>query len=321
MRLAIVSDIHYAAPAERARGDYLLHGVEGAFNRFFTWQYRHWIWQRDPFAHNYLLHQFIEETAGADLVVANGDFSCNSAGIGVSDGPAFESATECLGHLRRAFGNRFCGVVGDHELGKLMMSSGRGGLRWASFGQTREGLGLEPFWRRDIGRYVLLGITSTLVALPIYEPESLPEERHHWNAARAGHLAKICTAFEGLHPDQRVLLFCHDPSALPFLDREPAVHARLDQVERTILGHLHTPLIFGLSRCLSGMPELHSFGHTARRLSRALREARHWKTFRPLLCPSTSGSQLLKDGGYYEVEIDPDGNVPAKFRFRALAWR
>jgi 3',5'-cyclic AMP phosphodiesterase CpdA len=320
MRLAIISDVHYAGPGERERVDYPYWGVESALRRFLTRQYRNHIWQRDPFAHNYLLHRFIEGAAGADLVVANGDFSCDSAGIGVSDEASFESAAECLGHLRGAFGGKFRGVVGDHELGKLMMSSGRGGLRLASHARTTSGLELEPFWRMEAGNYVLLGITSTLVALPIYEREWLPEERVRWQELRAEHLHEINRAFDGLRPEQRVLLFCHDPSALPFLWREPGVRSRLAQLERTILGHLHTQLVYALSRCLSGMPEIHFAGHTALRLSRALREARHWRAFKPLLCPSPCGCELLKDGGYFVADLDEEATRPARFQFHRLSW-
>lgn len=318
--MAIVSDVHFAGPAERERVDYPLWGVEGAWHRAATRLYRNFIWQRDPFAHNYLLHRFIEGAAGADVVVANGDFSCDSAGIGMADAPSFESAAECLGHLRAAFGGRFRGVVGDHELGKFMMSSGRGGLRLASFERTTNGLGLEPLWRLEVGRYVLLGVTSTLIAWPIFERESLPEERAEWRSLREAHLREVRGVFESLRPEQRVVLFCHDPSALPFLWREEAVRARLGQVERTVLGHLHTPLVFGLSGWLSGMPEIGFAGHTALRLTRALREARHWRVFRPLLCPSPCGCELLKDGGYFVAELDEEARRPARFEFRPLAW-
>ena len=320
MRLAIVSDIHYAGAGERERVDYPYVGIQGPVRRFLTWQYRHWIWQRDPFVHNHLLDRFIEATANVDLAVANGDYSCDSAGIGVADGPSCDSARECLGKLRAAFGARFRAVIGDHELGKMMMSSGRGGLRLESFERSREELHLDPFWRVDVGRYVLMGVTSTLLALPIYETEALPHERSRWRELRERHVVEIHAAFGSLAPEERVLLFCHDPSALPFLWREEVVRAKLAQVERTIIGHLHTPLVLRLGLGLSGMPEIRFMGHTPRRLSRALREARLWKPFKPLLCPSTPGSQLLKDGGFYLVELDEEARRPAQFEFRALPW-
>jgi len=320
LRLAIVSDIHYAGEGEKARYDYPYVAIRSPLRRFLTWQFRHWIWQRDPFAHNHLLDQFITQTSDADLVVANGDYSCDSAGIGVSDDPAFQSASECLDKLRRAFGSKLRTVIGDHEIGKMMMSAQKGGLRLASFEGAQSELKLEPIWREEIGCYVLIGITSTLVALPVYEAEALPEERAGWKALREEHMAKIREMFDDLRSDQRVLLFCHDPSALPFLWREEAVRSKLGQVERTILGHLHSKLVFGLSRWLRGMPTIGFLGHTPRRLSSALREARHWAPFKPLLCPSTAGSQMLKDGGYYTAELDLIGATSARFEFHPLKW-
>ena len=144
IRVAIISDIHFAGPRERERHDYPYLGIENPLRRFFYRQFRHWIWQRDPFAHNHLLDRFIERCADADVVVANGDYSCDSAGVGLSDSASFESAELCLGRLRKAFGERFHAVMGDHEIGKLMMSSGRGGLRLESLARASEGLGIRP---------------------------------------------------------------------------------------------------------------------------------------------------------------------------------
>lgn len=318
--LAIVSDIHYAGPGEQQRRDFPYTGIANPFRRFLTWQFRHWIWHRDPFAHNHLLDQFIEHAANADVVVANGDYSCDSIGIGLSDPPSRESAGLCLGKLRATFGGRFHAVMGDHEIGKMMMSAERGGLRLASLRSAAEGLEIQPFWRLRMGRMVLLGITSTLAAMPIYEAEALPEERRQWQELHTEHLRVIEEAFAELHPKERVVLFCHDPSALPFLGLRARIRAKLPQLERTVIGHLHTPLVFGLSRYLSGMPEIHFLGHTPRRLSRALRMSRQWAPFKPLLCPSPSGSQLLKDGGFLRARIDETGETPVEFRFHSLKW-
>jgi hypothetical protein len=117
------------------------------------------------------------------------------------------------------------------------------------------------------------------------------------------------------------LLFCHDPTALPFLWREPPVHARLDQVEQTIIGHLHSNLVLWKSRLLAGMPAIHFLGHTAKRLSTALHEGRYWKDFRVRLCPSLAGIELLKDGGFYTARLDPNAVQPIKFTFHRLARR
>jgi hypothetical protein len=53
-------------------------------------------------------------------------------------------------------------------------------------------------------------------------------------------------------------------------------------------------------------------------LSSALREARYWKPFNVLLCPSLSGIELLKDGGFYTVELDLESRQPAAFQFHRL---
>lgn len=318
-RVAIISDIHFAGPAERERHDYPYLGIENPLRRFLYRQFRHWIWQRDPFGHNYLLDRFIERVGGAEVVIANGDYSCDSAGVGLSDAASYQSAELCLDRLREAFGQRFQAVMGDHELGKLMMSSGRGGLRLESIERATAGLTIQPFWRRTIGRTVLMGVTSTLVAMPIFEAESIEGERSGWWRRHREHLDEIESAFDELAPEQNVILFCHDPSALPFLWDRPAVRAHAAQIERTVIGHLHSKLVFDLSRLFHGMPELESFGHTPRRLSRALRNARHWAPFRPILCPSPAGSELLKDGGYLELTIDESGGSAAAFSLHQLA--
>ena len=48
------------------------------------------------------------------------------------------------------------------------------------------------------------------------------------------------------------------------------------------------------SRLLAGMPALGFLGHTAGRLTTALREARLWRPFHVRLCPALAGVELLK---------------------------
>ncbi len=60
------------------------------------------------------------------------------------------------------------------------------------------------------------------------------------------------------------------------------------------------------------------FGHSIRRISVAVNEARHWKPFRVRLCPSLAGIELLNDGGYYTVELDDEPNSGARFVFHPL---
>ena len=318
-QIAVLSDIHYAGAAERARVGFQLEGVGPAWQRWAVQTYRHYVWLRDPFAHNGLLDRFLVEAAHADHVVANGDYSCDSAFIGVSDQAAFLSAHECLEKLRQSFVGRFEASFGDHEIGKQMMGGERGGLRLASFHRARTELGLRPLWKLTVGDYLLIGITSTLVAWPVYEAESLVSEQPEWKTLRAAHLEDICQTFAAVQPRQRVLLFCHDPTALPFLWKEPAIRAKLDQVERTIIGHLHSELILWQSRILAGMPVVRFLGHTTRRLSTALNEARHWRPFKVLLCPALAGIELSRGGGYYTLEIDMEGRRPARFQRHRLA--
>src|SRR5262249_6898910 len=158
-------------------------------------------------------------------------YSCDSAYVGVMDEPAFQSAAECLQKLRAAFGGRLLTLIGDHELGKMMLGQKEGGLRLASYIRATSELALEPFWQMRVGNYVLIGVTSTLLALELYESEALPEEFVEWRRLREQHVDAVCHAFDTIHDGQRILLFCHDPSALPFLWREGSVRARLRQIE------------------------------------------------------------------------------------------
>jgi hypothetical protein len=275
--------------------------------------YRRFIWLNEPLQKNYLLDRFCDRVGQPDYLVANGDYSCDSKFIGVSDDAACQSARECLARLRNKFPQRLLANFGDHELGKVSFFGGQGGMRLASWHQAQQLLGLFPFWQFTIGRYVLIGIASSLVALPVFEPDTLPEERPEWRRLRSAHLEDIRDALGRLGAGQRVLLFCHDPTALPFLWDEPVVQQNLSHVEQTIIGHLHSGLVLWKSRWLAGMPRITFLGHTAKRLSTALRSARHWKPFRVRLCPSLAGVELLKDGGFLTAELDPEAQVPAQF--------
>jgi hypothetical protein len=319
VRLGLVSDIHYASAAEQARGmDYEYRGISNPLLRVALRAYRRYIWLNEPMRQNHLLDRFIEQAGECDWVIANGDYTCDSAFLGVSDPAACQSVRECLGKLRQKHGARLRAVFGDHELGKVSFFGGRGGMRLASWRCAKEELALEPFWKLEIGNYVLLGVVSSLVALPVFEADALPGEMPEWWRLREAHLDQIRRAFAALEPRQRVLLFCHDPTALPFLGRDEVIAARLSQVEQTVIGHLHSGLVFWKSRLLAGMPRINFLGHTARRLSTALRAGREWRPFRVRLCPSLAGIELLKDGGFYTVKLDPEATRPAEFQFRPL---
>ncbi len=317
--LAILSDIHYASAAEQARGDdYEYRNLGNPLLRTVFRAYRHVIWMRHPLRQNTQLDRFLAEVGNVDCAVANGDYSCNTGAVGVSNDAARQSAAECFGKLRGKFGDRLRLNFGDHELGKLSVFGARGGMRLESWRRATNELGLQPFWRLELGNYVLLGVVSSLVALPVFVPDMLAEERVAWEELREQHLAEIRAAFVALQPRQRVLLFCHDPTALPFLGRDETVRARLPQIEHTIIGHLHSNLYLWKSKMLAGMPVIKFLGHSARRMSGALNEARHWRPFHVRLCPSLAGIELLKDGGYFTVELDADAQRPARFTFHHL---
>jgi hypothetical protein len=318
-RIAILSDVHYACHQEQARGDdYEYRDLPNPLLRMAIKNYRWFIWMREPLHQSVLLDKFLELVGPADFVVANGDFTCDTGFIGVSDEPAYQSARECLDKLRKRFAPNFQATMGDHEVGKVSFFGGRGGMRLASWGRARGELGLDPFWRVDLGRYVLLGVASSLVALPGLEPDALASELPEWRRLREEHMADIRRGFEALEPGQKVLFFCHDPTALPFLYREDAVRKRIPQIEQTIIGHLHSNLVFWKSRLFSGIPPINCLGHTAQRLTKALSQSRLWRPFKVRLCPALAGVELLKDGGFYTAELDSEARVPARFQFHRV---
>jgi hypothetical protein len=318
MQLLICSDIHYASEAEKKRVHYELNIIPNPLQRLLVRFYRHYFWLRDPFAHNALLDRVLKTPIEPDLAVANGDYSCDSAFIGVTDLAARQSASECLGKLRSRFGERFRAVYGDHELGKTSLCGGRGGLRFDSLLVAKSELGLQPIWTERVGKYVLVGITSSLVAMPVYERETLEEERADWREAAREHASAIDGFFRQVCADEKVLLFCHDPTALPFLWNLEGVRSRAAQIERTIIGHLHSELILKQTRLLSWLPKITNCGTTAARISSALSKARDWRHFNVLLCPSLSGLELTKTGGFYIAEIDPDAKRPAVFKLQVV---
>jgi hypothetical protein len=319
LAFALCSDIHYASAAEQRRGeDYEFRSIPNPALRLAFRVYRHVFWMRHPHGNNALLDEFLRRAEGFQRAIAVGDYAADTASLGLSDAATCESAQLCLARLRARFGAHFHAVLGDHELGKLSFFGTHGGLRLASWRRAHDDLGLHGFWRLDCGCYVLLGVTSTLLALPAFEPDMLPEERHAWHRLREEHLCRIREVFDRLEEGQRVVLFCHDPTGLPLLAREEAVRRRLPQVELTVIGHLHSNLILWKSRLLSGMPRLSALGTSVARMSGALHEARQWRPFHVRLCPALAGLQLQRGGGWCSLELDPSGVTPLMFRTHPL---
>lgn len=320
LKLLVVSDIHYAGPAEQQRAGYEERIATNPLQAAFIRLYRNNIWLKNPLGHNHFLDWFFELCGEPDLAVANGDFSCDSGFIGLADDAALASAEICLGKLRNRFAQRLHLTYGDHELGKKSLVGGVGGLRLESFHRCRDRLEMKPFWRLERGAYVLLGVTSTLLALEPMLPEGLTHEHDHWHALRKQHVAEIETAFRDLKKGQRIILFCHDPTALPFLAQLPAVRSRWGRIEQTVLGHLHSHFIINTAQRLAGIPPVNFAGVTVRRITNALRRARLWEPFKPILCPSPTGIEAFKDGGFLTVDLHPDNPQPLHWRFHKIPW-
>ena len=319
--LGILSDIHYAGAAEQARGhDYELRDIPNPAVRKLAHLYRHYLWLREPLRKNHLLDQFLERGADFDYVIANGDYSCNTAFVGLSDDAACQSVLRMPGQDSASDSAPTCALnYGDHELGKIPMFGGKAAAcAWPVGAARRRRWDCSPSGGSKSAVTSCIGFVSSLVALPVFEADMLPAERPEWERLRAEHLAEIRRAFDALQPGQRVLLFCHDPTALPFLWREESVRAKLPQIEQTTIGHLHSNLVLWKSRLLAGMPPIRFLGHTVKRLSTALSEARYWRPFHVRLCPALAGIELLKDGGYCTLELDPEARQPARFRFHPI---
>src|SRR5258705_10190346 len=105
--VVVLSDIHYAGAAERARGnDFETEAIANPLLRFLVRLYRHFIWMRRPLDQGAQLDRFLNDIGPADYVVVNGDYSCDSGFVGVSDDAALQSAQECIGKLRAKFNDR-----------------------------------------------------------------------------------------------------------------------------------------------------------------------------------------------------------------------
>ncbi len=317
-RILVVTDIHYASNAEKERGDYESRTVSNPLLRLLLKQYRRWFWRRDNFGWNHFLNQFIEKAGEADWIIGNGDYCCDSGFIGVADDPSFLSAQICIQRLRESFGDKFIGIIGDHDLGKKSMFGGFGGMRLASWDRCIHELGLRSFFRLDLGLYILIGMNSTLIGLPEFIPDCPQEEIEKWNQLRIEHLAQIRASLETIRHDQRILLFLHDPSAIPHLAELPWIQGKMDQLDGTIIGHLHSPFILKTSRMLAGMPRIHGLGHTALKMSTALQKAKSWKPFKVQLVPAPGGIEISKKGGFGEIILDSNGEPGMRFLIRPL---
>ncbi|HMD53819.1 MAG TPA: hypothetical protein VKJ65_04635, partial [Phycisphaerae bacterium] len=69
---------------------------------------------------------------------------------------------------------------------------------------------------------------------------------------------------------------------------------------------------------LSGIPPVRFLGQSVCKITSALHQAHEWRPFKVRLCPALAGIELLNDGGYYTVALDPSARQPAVFTFHPL---
>ena len=132
-RILIASDIHYASVDEKAEGENELSIIRNPFLKLCAKVFRHYFWMRHPHSHNDKLLKFLAIAPDADLFIACGDYTCGAGNIGVQYPSAYASASECLNLMRQRFGNKTLAICGDHEIGKMSLFGGKGGLRLASW--------------------------------------------------------------------------------------------------------------------------------------------------------------------------------------------
>jgi hypothetical protein len=317
MRAAVISDIHVLGPGEIWRAHRITRDV-GVHHAFLARQWhralmrarrRLWNWHPEK---RYACFVRALDTIGRftpDWVVANGDFGGDASGVGISADEAFESVRRVVNLLRCTFPGRCRFVYGDHEIGKHSTELGRGGIRLESVRRGEEELEMPLFWHERDAPFHLIGVSSTLLTLRLFLPEARPEEIPEWEELRRRHVGQIREAFASLPAEARVLLFVHDPSALGTLEELPEVRARLSQIERTIVGHLHAPALMPLARLLARLPAPNPRYPVARIIAHGTRSALRWPAFRPVVCPSTFGAGGHVPGGVLFIETNADGRL------------
>lgn len=262
MRLAVISDLHVMGPGEHAQSlesvSFLGHGLprwRGQLRRGLN-GFRNQFWHSDADSRQACFHRALEKLAEyqPDWVVVNGDYGGDHRGVGLSDDHTFESVSLVLDIVRAEFPGRVLLVFGDHDIGKYSTIHRHGGIRLKSLARGEEDLGISSFWDRRLEGVRLVGVNSSLLSLHLFLPEALPEEIGEWERRRRRHLKQIRETFGGLPAGERVILFCHDPSALAELDKLPEVRRRLAQVEMTVVGHLHAPGLLRVHRMMRHLP-------------------------------------------------------------------
>jgi hypothetical protein len=214
--------------------------------------------------------------------------------------------------MRELFPDRTRFIFGDHELGKYDTNTRKGGIRIESLYRGEQQLGIRSFWNEEMDGFRLIGINSSLFTLDLFLPEALEEEIPAWREHRERHMNEVIQAFEKLEPTARVLLFCHDPSALSVVAELPEVKARIGRIERTVLGHLHAPALLKLAQLLPHVPRWNPKYPVARIVAKGLRGVKSWAAFNPIVCPSTFGAGHHLTGGILFLEASGNGPLITK---------
>jgi len=319
VQIAVISDIHLVGPSElalaertygrlRRNPDILMRAVRSGLYRVRRrfWN-GHLKWRHTAFLR--ALDEIAEKKP--EWVIANGDYGGDLGGVGLSHKATFDSASIVIEMIRQRFPNRSRFVFGDHDLGKYSTVLRKGGIRLNSLEIGERQLHIPSFWHETAEEVHLLGINSSLFTLDLFLPEAIAEEIPEWQRRRAEHLEQVESAFDELARDARVILFCHDPSALTALSQLAVVRERLSQIELTVIGHLHSPTLLRLSRYAARLSNLKPHYPVARIVANGLSGAREWNMFRPVVCPSTFGTGHHVAGGILLIQRDERGKIEA----------
>lgn len=312
MRLAVISDIHVLGPGEHER-DREVEASLGAGRGWMRTGWRHFLhrarrrfWNWHPESRRTCFLKALEEMHAydPDWVIANGDYGGDALGVGLSDEATYESAAGVITLIREIFPDQCHFIFGDHDIGKYSTGLRQGGIRLESLDLGEQKLGIRSFWQEQVEDIKIIGVNSSLITLDHFLPEALKDEIPEWQRRKAEHEELLTAAFAGLRKEDRVILFCHDPSALGVLIENPAIEKCLSQIEMTVLGHLHEPRLLTLVQRLPVVPSWKPKYPVARIISEGIKSARTWARFNPIICPSPFGTGHHLAGGVLFIEED-----------------
>ncbi len=310
MRIAVISDIHVLGPGEhekeRAVREDMALGLgrsRAAWRRFLhSMRMRFWNWVPESRYACFLKALQEIQDYHPDWVVANGDYGGDARGVGLSDESTYESAAGVITLMREIFSDRCRFNFGDHDIGKYNTALREGGIRLASLDLGEQKLGIRSFWHEQVDHLHLIGVNSSLITLDYFLPEALSEEIPEWKNRRRAHEEELIAAFSSLTGSDRVILFCHDPSALGILIQNPVIRENHARIELTVLGHLHEPRLLNLVQRLPKLPNWKPRYPVARIITEGIRSAKTWKYFNPIVCPSPFGTGNHLSGGLLFIE-------------------